>query len=429
MLLDPADPAQEGQLHQGHIEKDGQLQGQALLLPVLGAEADARVDGRGRIAALEPLAVQGHGAGLVLVHAEDRSHDLAAARAHQSEEAQDLAGMDLEGHVPELLARQVLHVQDHVALAPAGLFGILLVQRPADHVGDQLLLGDVVLVPGDDVLAVPDDRDPVGEVHDLVEMVGDVHHGDVLLRELVDHPEQGVRLRLGEGRGGLVHDDEPGIPGQGPSDLQHLLLAHGQVAGNGLGGDVHAELLQDLRRAPVQLLVVHQAALHGQIADEQVFGHIKLGRDGQLLIDAGDAQLDGLLGILDMDLLPVDVVFPFRSLMGAGHNLDQGGFTRPVFAAEGVDLSLPYVKGYAVQGSDAGENLDDIPQLHENLFVLQNSSSFRPASGQRRPATQNGEGVFVQPQIYHSFVRFAIGIFPVLREICVYYEPVNPFYY
>ena len=149
-----------------------------------------------------------------------------------------------------------------------------------------------------------------------------------------------LRLRLGQRGGRLVHNDEPGVAGQRTADLDHLLLAHGQVARDGLGRDVHIQLGEDLGGPLIQRPVVHQTALHGQVANEQVLCHVQLGRDGQFLIHTGNTLGNAFGGGLEAHGLSVDQVIAAVPLVGAGHDLDQCRFSRAVLTAQRVYLAL-----------------------------------------------------------------------------------------
>ena len=117
--------------------------------------------------------------------------------------------------------------------------------------------------------------------------------------------------------------------------------------------------------------MVHQSALHGQVADEQVLGHIQLGRDGQLLVNAGHARRNGLLGRFEVDFLAVDQILTSVPGMGAGHDLDQRRFSRAVLSAQRVDLALTDIERDAVQRLYAGENLFNAFEFNKGLSCTQ----------------------------------------------------------
>ncbi len=57
--------------------------------------------------------------------------------------------------------------------------------------------------------------------------MGDEDNGHPLLPEGAHEAEEGLRLSLTESRGGLIHDDDIGIKGEGLGHLYHLALGDG----------------------------------------------------------------------------------------------------------------------------------------------------------------------------------------------------------
>ena len=72
-----------------------------------------------------------------------------------------------------------------------------------------------------------------------------------------------------------------------------------------------------------------------------------------------------------MNLLTVDEIFSAIGGMDTGKNLNQGGLSRAVFAAQGMDLALPDVKGHAVQCADTGEYLYNVLTLDDGFHFRQ----------------------------------------------------------
>jgi hypothetical protein len=61
------------------------------------------------------------------------------------------------------------------------------------------------------------------------EVVGDVDDRHSRGLQVLDDLEQDLHLGSAEGRGGLVHDQDPRVDGQSPCDLDDLLLPKPQV--------------------------------------------------------------------------------------------------------------------------------------------------------------------------------------------------------
>ena len=103
----------------------------------------------------------GHGA-------EDRPGELRATRADEAGQPDDLAGPDLERRPGDAGGREVPDRQrDGRVRRRRDLRRIGPADRPAEHRGDERVLGLGGGRPGPDDLAVAQDRDRVGELEDL----------------------------------------------------------------------------------------------------------------------------------------------------------------------------------------------------------------------------------------------------------------------
>ena len=179
----------------------------------------------------------------------------------------------------------------HAFALRAEFLGKLVFQRTADHGLDQLVVGHVGHVLGEDVLAIAHDRHPVAQLEQLLQLVGDKQYGDALALELANRGHQLLDLLLAQGGRGLVHDQQLGVQRDRLGDLHHLLQAHAQLAALDVG--VHLGMTQRgqrLVRLPVHAGIVQQPARLGDLAaHEHVVHHRQHRHDVQLLIHAGDA--------------------------------------------------------------------------------------------------------------------------------------------
>ena len=106
-----------------------------------------------------------------------------------------------------------------------------LAQELADtlvfRVGEEMLRRALL-----DDLAVGHEDNAVGHRAGEAHLVGDDHHGDVLLVSQPDHDVQHFLNGLGVQRtGGLIEQDDLGLCTQGPRNGDALLLAAGQLGG------------------------------------------------------------------------------------------------------------------------------------------------------------------------------------------------------
>lgn len=79
----------------------------------------------------------------------------------------------------------------------------------------------------------------VADFHDLVELVADEDHGVPLAGQHVHHVKKSVHLVRRQHGGGLIQDQQLGVPVQSLQNLQTLLLAHRQLLHPHPGVDLH----------------------------------------------------------------------------------------------------------------------------------------------------------------------------------------------
>ena len=136
----------------------------------------------------------------------------------------------------------------------------------------------------------------VGDLQRLLEVVRDVDDGDAPRLQVADDLEEHLDLGGGEGRGGLVHDEDAAVDRQRAGDLDDLLLAEAELLDRGARVDVLLELGHE--RAGLALLLgeVDAAAAGDLAAHEDVVADAEVGRERELLVDDGDAGVARLGG-------------------------------------------------------------------------------------------------------------------------------------
>ena len=146
----------------------------------------------------------------------------------------NFAAEGLEGHVVQGLdplvipAGQALDLQAEIPVL--GLRPVdVQAHRPAHHhLGEFLGIG-VGGVDGADVLALAEDGHPVGEGHDLVELVGDDDDGLAVSAHVAQDGEELFRSPGGKDGGGLIQNEDVRPPVEHLEDLHRLLLRHRHV--------------------------------------------------------------------------------------------------------------------------------------------------------------------------------------------------------
>ncbi len=183
---------------------------------------------------------------------------LAAPRAHETADAQHLAGVDLDVDPRQPPPMQAAPDDDGLVQLVHGLRrALVLGQILADHHLDQIPGGETGDGPLPDEAPVTQDGDSVGDLQDLLEAVGDEDHRRARVPGATDGAEEAVDLVVGQRGGRLVqHEDARGVTVhvlEGPSDRDHGLVRQRQVGDVVVRGDADLEALQQQRRTATLL--------------------------------------------------------------------------------------------------------------------------------------------------------------------------------
>ena len=112
--------------------------------------------------------------------------------------------------------------------------------------------------PRPDDLAAPDDRDPVGDLEDLVQLVADEDDAVAFVGEAAEDGEDLLRLLRRQDGGRLVEDEDPGLAVERLEDLDALLPADRQRADLDVRVDLEAEPLAELDDPAVRLRPIEE---------------------------------------------------------------------------------------------------------------------------------------------------------------------------
>ena len=221
-------PADGRQVCRHDIGLDGKVKRQALSSAVLRQKRDAVLLCLRGVVDFDLLPADVHVAALDIVHAEDRAHDLGSARADQAGNPQHLAAAQAEGNVLlPVFAAQMLHAENLIAddRVPRGIGAA---HFPADHHLHELGGGDGRHVARADDLTVAHHRDGLADFKDLLHAVGDVYNRNAAFLQITNDVKQRIEFILRQCRGGLIHQDDSGVPAQRLRDLHHLFFGDGQ---------------------------------------------------------------------------------------------------------------------------------------------------------------------------------------------------------
>ena len=129
--------------------------------------------------------------------------------------------------------------------------------------------------------------------------MGDVDDRHSLRLQAADYVKQRGGLALGQGRGGLVHDDHARIQGQRLGDFDHLLARHTEILHLSAGVEIDAQSIEQRARLTVQPPPVDQSEPSRCTAQKDVFSNRKVGRQIQFLVNHGNPERHCLTWVFD----------------------------------------------------------------------------------------------------------------------------------
>ena len=110
----------------------------------------------------------------------------------------------------------------------------------------EILVPDLVEVPGADEAGVAEDRHAAGEAIHVFHAMRDEDDGDALVAQALGDLVEVFAFTVGERRGRLIHDDDPCIRGERLPDLDDLLLGDRETAHRRAGIEVSVQSPQQL---------------------------------------------------------------------------------------------------------------------------------------------------------------------------------------
>ena len=306
-------------------------------------------------------------------HAEDGLQKLGSAGADQAIQTEDLALADVKGDILQVrlvLGGKVLDRQDRLAGLVVDRREAVL-ERTADHCGDQLVHVGVLGALGHDEVAVTKHRDVVADLEDLVHLVRDVDERDALALEHAHHREELLDLLGHERRGGLVEHDDLGVVGDCLGDLAHLALRDAHVLHRLREVDRHAEAAEQVRGLLLHAGLVDDACRVGRVAtEEQVVDNVALEALVELLVDHGYAIFQRVLGTGEAHLAPIEDDVTLVLLISAEQALHHGGLACAVLAHESHHGAATHVEVDVVEDPVATERLAHPMDLQDVVLLL-----------------------------------------------------------
>ena len=197
--------------HDGAVFQDIHVLDDAVFLAVAGQIADAQ---RQRLRGgmnHDWLAIHQDAPAIASHIAEHGAKQLASAIAQQARHAQHFARADAQRHIAVIgLKRQVFqaqHLRAQLSIARARLRAHLM----AHHVARQVFHAGIAHQALGHNRAVAQHGVAIANLHDFAQLMRDKNNADLLLPEGTQHLKNALYLRIGQGGGGLIHDNDGGL--------------------------------------------------------------------------------------------------------------------------------------------------------------------------------------------------------------------------
>src|SRR5690606_23199063 len=131
----------------------------------------------------------------------------------------------------------------------------------------------------------------------------------------------------------LVHDQDTRVQGKRFRNFDTLAVAYRQRADFALHVDVvNVERGEDFTRPPIHRPPIdHTKSVAWRVTDKDILGDGEFRIEAQFLINRSDTALLCISRVAKGNILSVDANRPGIRLMYAGHDLDEGGFSRAIF--------------------------------------------------------------------------------------------------
>ena len=294
-----------------------------------------------------------------LAQARQGLDQLVLAVAGDPRDSEDLARTDIEADPLDGLVSAVvrdMQVRDDESRLGRVRFTAVddELDVAADHQRRQIVLVGLRRNPRAHHLAPPDDRDPVGDLEHLVQLVADEDDRVTLGGEASEDLEDLLGLLRRQHGGRLVEDEDPCLPVERLEDLHPLLPADRQRADLDIGVDVEPEPLAELDDPAIGLVPIEEDRVrHRLLAEEDVVGDRQHRDQHEVLVDHADPARDRVGRAADRDGLPSSGISPSSGAASPYRMFMSVDFPAP-FSPRSAWISPGRLEVDPVVGDDAG---------------------------------------------------------------------------
>ena len=279
----------------------------------------------------------------------------------------------------------------------------------SEHRRDEVELVEVGHAARHHRATVAHHRDPVADLVQFVEPMGDENDRHALGAQATHHVEQHRDLAFIERGGRLVHDDEPRLERNRARNGDHLLDRGREFHQRPSHVDLDREAPQQIRRFRVHPAPVEQAVTAVLAAEKDVLGHRAERNEVDFLIDGADAAALGVLRRGEVDGLAAKHDGSAVLAIGAGQHLDHRRLAGAVLADERHDLPGLDLERCGSQRLHSLKALVDVAHDEERSghrnFLLSVKRPAQNAPSRRQQSRREG---FRQVRC-SSFAQYAFG--------------------
>ncbi len=382
---------------QDDVVHDAEVRHHAGPKPVLGDVADPAADDLEWGAVGDVGAAKQDAAFLHPAQPRDDLGKLPLAVPGDPGDAQDLTGCNLQRHAAQGEGPAVAKgahagdAQDAVAASRflAGHRSAYL--APHHEVGEEAW-GSVLPVERRDSAAVAKDRDPVGHLHDLVQLVCDEDDGAPGLFHAVQRGEKVPGFLGCEHGSGLVQDEDVRAAVEHLHDLHPLLLPDRKLPylRPGIG-------LQPVAARKPRYVVLDGAHVQDEArlrhAEGDVLGDGEGLHEPEVLVHHAYACRYGMAGGAEVDPPAPDQDLPAVGAVEARKNIHQRALTGAILAEKGVDFTCADLEAYAVIGQHARKALRYVAHLNDVCGIGIGIHTGISRSRSRSPSPSTGTSI------------------------------------
>jgi hypothetical protein len=211
----------------------------------------------------------------------------------------------------------------------------------ADHHPDDLVSTRIFEPSLSNHFAVTKDHVAVSDALDLLELVTDEKDRLAISLQQLDDTEKLLDFLQGESRCGFVHDDDPRVDGQRPSDRDQMLAGCSEIAQPSVDVETaDADLAERLARLTrCRSPIDPTPAIARRVAEKDVLRHRQIIEEHSLLMDRCDTSCESVMSRRESHRVAIKQQGALRWLQDARHDLDERRFPCAVLANKSNDLA------------------------------------------------------------------------------------------